>query len=225
MKRFRLGWASGLVVAGSVALLLAGSLVILGYLPKPHIPMNCGQIVDSYFITIPLGTPPSEILQQRIMAGYDLTEEDLQHGLWWTRDASTYRIEGTETGGILAVRSWRGWIQPNLREVLRCFGNPTAYDAYTYMDHVAGVVVQLWYLDRGEESFMVESRFFLGTDVPLAPAPSAYTEIPTAYDGRLPVTSIYTGDMTYLLSSPGAQLKPWPGRAEDLVIEQMRQVD
>jgi hypothetical protein len=192
-----------------------------------RIPKRCDQIVDEYFLTIPLGTPPSEVLEQRVVEGYGLSPGELWIGegtLAWQRDDSFYAIRHTQTGGVLAQRSWkrdRSW--PIAEEVLGCFGNPTMYDAYVIQDITPMFVLQLWYMDRGDRSFLVEGGYVIGTDLALVRA--EYTNVPTQYDGSIPINVVYTGDMTYLLSSPLAKLKPWPGRAEDIVIEQMRTVN
>jgi hypothetical protein len=211
---------------GFVMLLAASLVACSGGLLKPHVPKQCDQIVDEYFLTIPLGTPSSEVLQRRVVEGYGLAPEEVRAGegtLSWERDDSSYSISHTLTGGVLAARSWYSNTgRPTAEEVLHCFGNPTMYDAYTYMDITPGFHLQLWYLDRGDRSFMVEGGFFVGSDIPWVLA--EHTKIPTQYDGSFPINRVYTGDMTYLLSSPRAKLKPWPGNAEEIIIEQMRRV-
>jgi hypothetical protein len=212
---------------GFVILLAASLVACSGGLLKPHIPKRCDQIVDEVFLTLPLGTPPSEVLQRRVVEGYGLAPEEVRAGegtLSWERDDSSYSISHTPTGGVLAERWWDSHTaRPTAEDVLRCFGNPTMVDAYTYQDITPGFRLQLWYLDRGDKSFMVECGFFVGSDLPWVRA--EHTEIPTHYDGSFPISRVVTGDMTYLLSSPWAKLKPWPGNAEEIIIEQMRRVN
>ena len=202
---------------------------------RPHISRGCDkiQLIDDHLLAIALGTPspdmpPLNSLKRQVMEEYDLAPDNVN--MWagtvsWTDGDWSYRAEYAKSGYVVVDRQWeRKWsvFRPNLADVLRCFGNPTMYDAYSYMDITPGFIMQLWYTDKGDRSFMVETLIFIGSDNPLSPPD--FTEIPTRFDGRLPITDVYVGDMTDLASSPRTQLKPWPGNAEDIAIEQMRKI-
>ena len=208
---------------------LLGLAILLMSCRSPVEPLACSDIVDERLLGNPAAKLEFEEGEQWVydtfstepaIEDYGIRDDYYRYVLRWQQDDLEYSI-GYKQGSWKNVNvRWQGDAS-TIQDIFQCIGEPTYYDAF-YEQYAEAKYTGLgfWYPERGliiGGSYSVPRKSFTETTTLSGVSYSA----PGTLEELVLDTHLIQPDSVEL-EQILAQIKPWPGSLEEIIIEESR---